>query len=54
MVGSGAGGGAMRKSAKAGPDHARAGREQSLGERGKGNWEWQGGNRRGGGKEKDK
>ena len=24
----------MRKSAEAGPDHARAGREQSLGERG--------------------
>ena len=33
MVGYGAGG-AMRKSAEAGPDHARAGREQSLGERG--------------------
>ena len=33
VVGYGAGG-AMRKSAKAGPDHARAGREQSLGERG--------------------
>ena len=31
VVGSGAGGGAMRKSAEAGPDHARAGREQSLG-----------------------
>ena len=49
MVGYGAGG-AMRKSAEAGPDHARAGREQSLGERGIGS----GGEEIGGEEEKRK
>ena len=43
-------GGAMRKSAEAGPDHARAGREQSLGERGIGS----GGEEIGGEEEKRK
>ena len=49
MVGYGAGG-AMRKSAEAGPDHARAGREQSLGARGIGS----GGEEIGGEEEKRK
>ena len=51
VVGSGAGG-AMRKSAEAGPDHAGKWKRAELG--GKGNWEWRGGNRRRGGKDKEK